>query len=188
MTLDDILTPNDSRLLKRTIQRFIEYYRFSNRHEIAKRSDINHDVKFYLDDMRLDGSYCLKTLSVINSGDCGVAALAIGEVMRVRGNMDMFYFDNGKHATMVWCLPDDGSGLGYCYVDTLVPNGVYSESGVFGHNSKTKGNLYTAEQHAAAWLPDDHLGKEIIEQFVRFYDPDYRYPYAISDRESEVYS
>ena len=188
MTLDDILTANDRRLLKRTIQRFIEYYRFCNRHEIAKRSDINHDVQLYLDDMRLDGSYCLKTLSAINSGDCGVAALAIGEVMRICGNMDMLYFDNGNHATIAGRMWDAGKVIGYYYVDTLLPSGVYSESDVFGYDAETKAKLYTAEEHAAAWLPDDHLGKEIIEQFVRFYDPDYRYPYAISNRESEVYS
>lgn len=110
-----------------------------------------------------------KTLTRMNSGDCGTTAIAVGQVLEQLG-FEVEYWDNDNHG---FILVD---GLFY---DTLTANGQTAVDQMYGHSAKlSSGNL--AFMHDA-FLRVDPLGVRMVETFVRMFVYDYKYPYPVAE-------
>lgn len=206
-----MVTRKDLKKIETLIVRFIEFYRFANRTQIAGYEK-HHRVPTKLFDIIAKSQWKANselhtTLSLLNSGDCPVVAMAVGEVLRLSGVEDITYQANGGHyyfSVMVkgynksaaFLLVDSVKQIENnfkcsqrVYFDAFNPKGTVIESSLLKPNSI---DFLRLREGDALWLaenafPDDHLGKEWIEQFVKFYYPNYKYPYPISNRASDVY-
>lgn len=192
------------------IRRFIEFYRFSDRREISRYTEM-HNMPNGIAEQISKSEWQTKgefydTLHKLNVGDCPVIAMAVSEVLRLEGVGEILFHNNGGHyyfsvmvkaynrsAAMVFVDGVDASKKlsvnQRLYFDAFHPEGTLDATSLLQHRNPA---IRQNRMGDSTWLaedafPDDHLGKEWVEQFVRFYFPDYRYPYAISDRPSEVY-
>lgn len=167
--------------------RFVEFYRFAHRGVIYDNVPFNQSV---VDSpVFAEGGYwALKPefrlpLAVLNNGDCFIAALAVGEVLRLQG-VEVQYHSNGGHFFLSTVKKNRFSRNQMrqwpVYFDTLCPLGVRDEKQMLQHPNQA---LYRFESGDAQWLVEraleDAIDIEFIEQFVRFYDSDYRFPYAV---------
>lgn len=193
------------------IVRFVEFYRFVRLSEIRTHHQ-QWPIPEYIQSV-LDRCWWSEkpnfhsTLKLLNSGDCAVVAMAVAEKLRMDGVTDIQFHNNGGHyyfsigvthrtRVMEHLTVNTGAPGSVAedlskrlYFDSFFPGGVEHATELLQHpNPEIRRNdSGDAEWFAEQAFPDDHYGKEFVEQFVKFYHPDYVYPYAISGRQSEVY-
>lgn len=181
------------------IIRFVEFYRFSHRcfiyddplvNSSAREQVINHP--YWKDKPEFH-----QAIAVLNSGDCPVIAMAVGEVLRLDG-YDVLYHCNGGHYYFSIKLKAMNRSLAYLYIgdETRLDYGMTSQRMFYDAVNCTgvmdecqmltpREELVKYRQGDAEWLvecalSDDPLGKEHVEQFVKFYHPKYQYPYNLT--------
>ena len=106
----------------------------------------------------------------INSGDCGVAAMAIGLYLKRRG-YDVKFFDNVNHAY----FSVDG-----VYYDTLTPTGASSHKDMYGYYADNLIKEVTVRTLHDNYMPYDNLGVGIVDHFLKAHTK-FGYPYASLD-------
>ena len=93
----------------------------------------------------------------INSGDCGVAAIAIGWVFsQIHPESDIAYFNNGEHGY----LSIDG-----VLYDTIYRFGVKEHSLMYGAKATQLNNPLTLDEICKAFIVTDIQGQEMINTF-----------------------
>lgn len=172
--------------IKNLMVRFAEFYRFAHRdfiYDTVHTSKLADKILANPDNYWSDEPDMHLPLAVLNNGDCFVAALAVGEVMRLRG-ASIKYHSNGAHyfisakvATLVGRSIRKEQTL---YFDTLRPEGTSVYGDLLSPDNDT---LLRFDQGDAEWFSEraleSALDVEFIEQFVRFYFPTYVYPYPL---------
>lgn len=171
--------------IRAIIVRFAEFYHFAHREFIYDAVTLNQDAVKLLTDSEhwKDKPEMHMPIAVLNNGDCFVAALAIGEALRAKGH-DVKYHGNGGHYFLsIRCIVGEtveDSKIVRLYLDTIYPEGKLDISEMLRHPNPT---YYRPEEGDVHWLVEraleDSLDVEFVEQFVRFYDPDYQFTYAI---------
>ena len=97
----------------------------------------------------------------INSGDCGVAAIAIGWVFsQIRPESDIAYFDNGEHGY----LSIDG-----VLYDTIYRFGVKEHSLMYGAKATQLNNPLTLDEICKAFIVTDIQGQQMISSFCELW-------------------
>ncbi len=110
------------------------------------------------------------TLELINSGDCGLAALAIGIRLK-RAGYDVSFFENSQHAYF---------GVDGYYYDTLVPEGTDDHKKMYGYTVDKPVKEQTVKQMHMSFMPYDSLGEGIANYFLVKHTQ-MRYPYKSLD-------
>lgn len=164
-------------------KRFLEFYNFSHRNFIYDDVDVNVDVYKLLGvDVPIpkiwDGD-TTRACAVLNNGDCFIAALAIGEALRVQGYRPR-YHSNGGHYFVSFKHYEEPHDVFPVYFDTIFPRGKRNIDEMLRHPNPA---LYRLAEGDAQWLVEraleDAIDIAFIEQFVRFFTPVYKFPYAI---------
>lgn len=169
------------------LMRFVEFYHFAHRDFIYDGTGVNDSVLDLLE-ADTDGPWSDKPemhhpIASLNNGDCFIAALAVGEVLRLEGHKVKYYANGGHYFFSLKVVTLVGKSLRRTqdvYFDTIFPYGkiVYFDM----LHPKDPDLIFDAEG-SASWLSEraleSSLDIEFIEQFVRFYVPDYVYPYSV---------
>lgn len=176
----------------RLVRRFAEFYHFSHRDFIYDAFAYNDAAMRLLTEATsgpwVDRPDMHLPIAVLNNGDCFVAALAVGEALRAQG-FEVKYYANGGHYFIsvrhYEKLQNAEPGVHpyttfEVYYDTIYPLGKRSPEEMLRHHNP---EIYKLETGDAQWLVEraleDAIDIEFIEQFVRFYDFDYAFPYRI---------
>lgn len=191
------------------ILRFVEFYRFSHRVFIYDDPITNQNAWDQVEQHPYwrDKKSFHQAIATLNSGDCMVIALAVGEVLRLNGWNVTYHANGGHYYFSVKRFTKDRS-LAYIYIgsDDVRDKGRLSRPTYFDaihfEGTRTESDMLQPKhpsmvvlrQGDAEWLVEccmshDILGKEHVEQFVRFYHPDYVYPYKIDENLTDyIYS
>jgi len=164
-------------------KRFLEFYNFSHRNFIYDDIDVNVDVYRLLGmtvpPPKIWENDTARACAVLNNGDCFIAALAIGEALRTQG-YHPWYHSNGGHYFVSFQHYDDTKETFPIYFDTIFPQGKRNIEEMLRHPNPA---LYRLADGDAQWLVEraleDVFDIAFIEQFVRFFKADYKFPYAI---------
>lgn len=159
--------------------RFTEFYRFAHREFVYDNVLENDMVHPLVENNHVWGNrpeYHLP-LAVLNNGDCGVAALAVGEVLKFIGGYKLQYQCNGGH---YYLYIGNYVGSGKFYFDTIYPYGVVSPDLMLQpRNPKLRKDETIDVQDFVYRALRHKLDIEFIEQFVRFFNPTYTFPYDV---------
>lgn len=179
------------------ILRFVEFYRFSHRVFIYDDPITHQNAWDQLETHPYwkDKKTFHQAIATLNSGDCMVIALAVGEVLRLHGWQVTYHANGGHYYFSVKRFTKDRS-LAYLYIgsedvrdkgrlsrpvyfDAIHFEGTVIESDMLQpkHPLWVRHRQGDGEWLAECTMTDDPLGCELIQQFVRFYHPNYEYPY-----------
>lgn len=157
------ITPN------MVINSFVEHYlKFLTESDMFKyRLTVTTDM--FVSNIELSGSSFFNGLlkeapvvMAINSGDCGVAAIAIGWVLsHFNTEATIHYYDNGEHAYL---------SVNEVLYDTIYRFGVKSHSLMLGAKPEKEIKPLTLDEICKAFIIADIQGQEMISSFCELWN------------------